>query len=269
MSATFTKHGSARAIAFEVAGLTELGAAAADGGAAVAQLASWETTQLQTAVIDSGSPTASAACEFGSRLALTHAWCPAGRRIFGQAPAGFGADCSYTGYMGRADLPLVPPDSAPLSFGEFYANYRLLPYLPAAQDNGAIGPAGAAVITQLAQRLCDGVFDSPQPELVTTDAALLHGDLWAGNLLWPRGGTPTLIDPACHGGHAESDLAQLYVFHSPFTAEVYAGYNEVSPLADGWEERIHLHQLHILLVHAALFGGGYGRQTVAIARQYL
>ncbi|MDO5025291.1 MAG: fructosamine kinase family protein [Trueperella sp.] len=269
MAALFTKTGCARAIAFEVAGLTELQAAADDGGAPVAQLANWGTTQLQTTVITTGLPSAAAAREFGARLAVTHAWCPAQHRVFGQAPAGFGADWDYTGVMGQADLPLVPPGSAPRSFGEFYATDRLLPYLPAARDNGSLTAADAAVITQLAQRLRDGIFDAPQPALIATDAALLHGDLWAGNLLWARGGTPTLIDPACQGGHAESDLAQLQVFHSPHTAEIYAGYQEVSPLADGWEERIGLHQLHILLVHAALFGGSYGHQTVAVARRYL
>jgi fructosamine-3-kinase len=43
----------------------------------------------------------------------------------------------------------------------------------------------------------------------------------------------------------------------------------VHPLADGWRERIALHQLHPLLVHAALFGGSYGAQAAGAARQYL
>ena len=38
-----------------------------------------------------------------------------------------------------------------------------------------------------------------------------------------------------------------------------AAYEEVSPLADGWEDRQPLHQLFPLLVHAALFGGRYGQ----------
>jgi fructosamine-3-kinase len=42
---------------------------------------------------------------------------------------------------------------------------------------------------------------------------------------------------------------------------VLAAYDETFPLADGWRTRIPLHQLHPLLVHAALFGAGY-RQAV-------
>ena len=37
-----------------------------------------------------------------------------------------------------------------------------------------------------------------------------------------------------------------------------AAYEEVAPLADGHEERVELWQLFPLLVHAVLFGGGYG-----------
>ena len=41
--------------------------------------------------------------------------------------------------------------------------------------------------------------------------ARLHGDLWAGNLLWTADGG-VLIDPAAHGGHRETDLAMLALF---------------------------------------------------------
>ena len=41
------------------------------------------------------------------------------------------------------------------------------------------------------------------------------------------------------------------------------------PLADGWEERVPLHQLFPLLVHACLFGGGYGARAGDMARRLL
>ncbi|MFQ9339021.1 MAG: fructosamine kinase family protein [Varibaculum sp.] len=50
---------------------------------------------------------------------------------------------------------------------------------------------------------------------------------------------------------------------------MYQGYNLVSPLASGWQERIGLHQIHMLAVHANLFGGSYGPHTVQLASQYL
>jgi fructosamine-3-kinase len=42
----------------------------------------------------------------------------------------------------------------------------------------------------------------------------------------------------------------------------------VAPLAAGWQRRVALHQLCPLLVHAALFGGGYGDEAVQAARRY-
>ena len=60
----------------------------------------------------------------------------------------------------------------------------------------------------------------------------------------------------------------MEVFSQPHLDQVYAGYEEVSALAAGWRERVGAHQLHMLIIHAALFGGGYGAQTVATARRY-
>jgi fructosamine-3-kinase len=40
-----------------------------------------------------------------------------------------------------------------------------------------------------------------------------------------------------------------------------AAYGEVWPLADGWRERIALHQLYPLAAHACLFGGRYAGEV--------
>ena len=62
----------------------------------------------------------------------------------------------------------------------------------------------------------------------------------------------------------------LALFGSPATAtEVREAYEEVAPLADGHAERVALWQLFPLLVHAALFGGGYGHSAHAAARRYV
>jgi fructosamine-3-kinase len=95
--------------------------------------------------------------------------------------------------------------------------------------------------------------------------ARLHGDLWSGNVLADSHGKPWLIDPAAYGGHREIDLAMLDLFGS-IPARTARAYHEVHPLADGWRDRIRLWQLFPLLVHAALFGGGYVRQAAAVAR---
>ena len=96
----------------------------------------------------------------------------------------------------------------------------------------------------------------------------IHGDCWAGNVLW-SGGEGWLIDPAAHGGHRETDLAMLDLFGAPHLDRILAGYNDTVPLAAGWRARIPLHQLHPLLVHACLFGSSYREGVVSSARSAL
>ncbi|KAE8762767.1 fructosamine kinase family protein [Georgenia thermotolerans] len=256
-------HGLPGATGFEAAGLRWLGAAAGDGGAPVADVVAQGQGWIETRRIDEGRPDLVAAEELGRSLARTHA---AGGSHLGCPPPGWQGD----GFMGRAPLPLRA-EPGPSSWGAFYATDRLLPYLPTAVGNGSIDADGERVVRRCAERLAAGDHDAPQPALVTGAAARLHGDLWGGNVLWAAragGVTATLIDPAAHGGHAESDLAQLAVFDAPHRERIVAAYDEVSPLAPGWRERVGLHQLHMLIVHAALFGGAYGRQTVATAARY-
>ena len=83
-----------------------------------------------------------------------------------------------------------------------------------------------------------------------------------------EGTVGVLIDPLAQGAHAETDLAALGVFGQPYLERIVAAYDEASPLADGWRERVGLHQLHLLMIHVFLFGGGYGPQAVAVARRY-
>ena len=98
--------------------------------------------------------------------------------------------------------------------------------------------------------------------------ARLHGDLWAGNRLVDRRGTSWLIDPAAHGGHREFDLAMMRLFGG-FGPACFAAYQEVFPLAAGWEDRVPLHQIAPLVVHAIKFGGGYGPAATAAIERYV
>jgi fructosamine-3-kinase len=97
--------------------------------------------------------------------------------------------------------------------------------------------------------------------------ALLHGDLWWGNVLAGADGRSWLIDPSVHGGHPEEDLAMLALF-GPVPERLHTAYREVAPLRDGWEARVPLFQLYPLLVHTVLFGGTYRAQAEAAARRY-
>jgi fructosamine-3-kinase len=90
--------------------------------------------------------------------------------------------------------------------------------------------------------------------------ALVHGDLWWGNVLWGIGGRPWLIDPSTHGGYPEEDLAMLSLF-GPVPDRTLGAYREVRKLPDGWQGRVGLFRLYPLLVHTVLFGGGYREQV--------
>jgi fructosamine-3-kinase len=97
--------------------------------------------------------------------------------------------------------------------------------------------------------------------------ARLHGDLWSGNVMAGPDGSPWLVDPAAYGGHREIDLAMLSLFGTP-GRDFLSAYEEVFPLADGHADRVALHQLLPLLVHAVLFGGHYGRMADRAAANY-
>jgi fructosamine-3-kinase len=61
----------------------------------------------------------------------------------------------------------------------------------------------------------------------------------------------------------------LHLFGCPFLDEVIAGYESVHPLRAGWRNRVPVHQLHPLAVHAAGYGRSYGVALVDAARATL
>ena len=86
--------------------------------------------------------------------------------------------------------------------------------------------------------------------------ALVHGDLWSGNVLINSDGQPCLIDPAIYFGHREMDLAFSKLFGG-FDPIFYESYASVFPLAEGFEQRMGIYNLYPLLVHLNLFGSSY------------
>ena len=288
-------------IAYEVAGLAWL-AEASDPGAAVVPVLDHGAAWLEEPRLVSVAPTPLAAEEFGRALAHTHA---AGATHLGAPPPGFEGD-GWMGEarlsllheaMGAANANAhrvgrcqssdatdpgphasrdATPDPAPASsksesWGAFYARERIAPYA----DDRTFTAAERTLIDKLCERLESGALDHGQPRLVeemktrqnNIGAARTHGDLWSGNVMWTPEGA-VLIDPAAQGGHAEEDLAALAVFGCPHYERILAAYHEASPLEDGWRERACLHQMHIIMIHCAVFGRSYVPEAMAIARMY-
>lgn len=237
---------------WEATGLRWL--AAVPHGARVVEVLDVGPTHLDLALLAATSPSSAAATAFGRALASTHASGAAG---FGAPPNGWTGD----GYLGPFDEPLPLLLTPVPSWGRFWADQRIRPMLAEGIARRVYAPAEASVFERLAERVGEGLFDTDEPP------ARLHGDLWSGNVMWTPAGV-TLIDPAAHGGHRETDLAMLALFGCPYLGDVLAGYQDAWPLSPGWAERTALHQVHPLMVHAVLFGGGYVRQSVTAARRY-
>jgi fructosamine-3-kinase len=216
----------------------------ADGGAPVPALLGVRDDVLVLDWLPAGAPSVAAAARLGRELAAVHA---SGADRFG-AP--------WPGFAGRLRLSNEPA----ADWAEFFAATRLLPLVRQASDGGALDSGQAGLLERLAHRLGE-VAGPPEPP------ARLHGDLWSGNVLWTDE-RAWLIDPAAYGGHRETDLAMLDLFGTPHLDRIVAAYAEATPLTDGWRDRIGLHQLHPLLAHAVMFGGGYGARAAAVARRY-
>lgn len=270
MSDLFVKRGTAvtTSLEGEAAALRWLAEAEPAGGMPVARVVSASPVELVEQRITAASATAAAAERAGAALAVTHA---EGAPWWGAPPTGWQG--AYL--IGKSFTPTVAACDAPSTWGAFFAEWRVMPYVRQALDARAVDSSEAALFERVAKRLAAGVYDAPQPAMLNAagvSVARIHGDLWSGNLMWDadpanRVGA-TLIDPMAHGGHAETDLAMLALFGCPFLDRLVAAYDEVSPLADGWRDRVRLHQLAPLLHHCALFGRSYVAETMTVARAY-
>jgi fructosamine-3-kinase len=188
--------------------------------------------------------------ELGRGLAATHG---AGARHFGGLHEPGGDEPARFGSL------RLPNDVAP-DWPTFYAERRLRPLARLAGERGALSDSGIRAVEEVSERM--GELCGP-PEA----PARLHGDLWSGNVMAAEDGRPWLIDPSAYGGHREVDLAMLRLFGAP-SERVFDAYEEVAPLAEGWEQRVDLYQLLPLLVHALLFGGSYRGAAERIAERY-
>lgn len=246
--------------AVEAAGLAWL-AAAGPAAAAVVGVHQVGTDQIELEELRPARPTRAAAEQFGRALAVTHR---AGAAAFGQGPEGWSGD----GFIGRQPLSLRP-SAAPASttwptrsWGRFYAEQRVLPYARRASRLGHLSAAGLSSVELVADQLQAGTWDDGE------SPSRIHGDLWAGNLMFTDRGA-VLIDPAAHGGHGVTDLAMLELFGAPHLDAVTGAYADAAGWGPDWRTLVALHQLHPLLVHAVSHGPNYGAQAARVARQYL
>ncbi|HEV2271443.1 MAG TPA: fructosamine kinase family protein [Steroidobacteraceae bacterium] len=163
------------------------------------------------------------------------------------AQFGFAAD----NFIGRTRQPNGRLDD----WTEFFRERRLRHQLALAVQNGfaqLLEEPGARLLESMAALLAG---HRPQ-------AALLHGDLWAGNWLANEQDEPVIFDPAVYYGDREADLAMTRLFGG-FGRAFYDAYRTAAPLSAGHAVRAELYNLYHVLNHANLFGSGYARQARA------
>jgi fructosamine-3-kinase len=156
---------------------------------------------------------------------------------------------------------LPQPNPLTATWIDFFREQRLLYMAHEAAQSGRLPASFLHRVERLAAQL-DYRLDEPEKP------ALLHGDLWAGNILSDGDRIAAFIDPAIYYGHPEIELAFITLFNA-FDAPFFRRYAELRPIADGFfEERRDLYNLYPLLVHVRLFGGGYVGAVERILRRF-
>ena len=241
------------------------------------EILGWDTMTLVVAWLPQQPPDQQMAEQFGRDLAVLHA---SGAERFGTPWPGFiatlplgdrsgdtvtvAAEATVPGPLTAGagpDRPGILISGGAGDWASWYASKRLLPYLRRAAATGALTGSDTRLVEEVIARIAS-LAGPPEPP------SRIHGDCWSGNVLW-SGGRGWLVDPAAQGGHRETDLAMLALFGAPHLDRILGAYQDVAPLAPGWRDRVPLHQLHPLLVHACLFGSSYRESVLAAARAAL
>jgi len=159
------------------------------------------------------------------------------------------SDSEYFGLEEDNYIASIPQRNHPnTNWSDFFIQERLEPLVGKAYFEQLIPLDFLKKFQEIYPKIA-AVFPNEKP-------ALIHGDLWSGNVLVTSEGQPCLIDPAVYYGHREMDLAFSKLFGG-FESLFYDAYESVFPLEEGFDQRIGIYNLYPLLVHLNLFGASY------------
>lgn len=163
--------------------------------------------------------------------------------------------------VGTTSNHLYKPTPWTESWIEFFRENRIHHIARAAAKRGQLPLDLAKRVDALAARIERWLVEPEKP-------ALIHGDMWTGNVLVAGSRIAAFIDPSCYYAHPEQELAYSTLFGT-FEKPFFRRYAEIRPIApEFFEERLHLYNLYHLLTHVHHFGGPYVRAVADTVRFY-
>ena len=151
--------------------------------------------------------------------------------------------------------PYRQPNPWTDSWVAFFREHRLLHVAKAARDEGKLHSSVFSRLEALCDDLASLLPDDPP-------ASLLHGDVWANNLVHRDGQIRAFLDPACSYGHAEVELA--YADLVGFGDAFFEAYRDERRIDDDfWNRRRDVYALYPLCEHVRYFDAERYREEVA------
>lgn len=201
-------------------------------GVRVPEVFSVSETRLQMTEINSSPPSDTQLQALGKGLALIH--------NLRQSHVGF----HRNNYIGLNPQKNCESDN----WGDFFLKYRL-DYQVAMISDNRLRAQFSEVLHNKGEILAEWLNEHG------AGPALLHGDLWSGNVMFDRESS-WLIDPAVYYGDPEADLAMTELFGG-FGKPFYQAYESVRPLSLYYSRKREIYNLYHFLNHYNLFGGAY------------
>jgi fructosamine-3-kinase len=150
--------------------------------------------------------------------------------------------------IGQLPQPNPPGDS----WVAFFRDHRLRHMADEGFKEGTVDGRLHDRLEALAGRIDRYIAEPPHP-------ALLHGDIWTGNVLTRGDRIAGFIDPAIYCGHPEIELAFTTLFGT-FGEPFFRRYAEMAPFEpDFFELRRDLYNIYPLLVHVRYWSASYAR----------
>lgn len=155
---------------------------------------------------------------------------------------------------------LLQENSMINSWLHYYRDQRVGGQLSIGRSKGRISGQRENRLVNLMEHLDEWIPETPK-------RSILHGDLWGGNWITGKNGSPYLIDPSLLYGDHEFELAFTELFGG-FSSQFYGAYQSVFPLSTEYKTRRELYQLYYLLAHLNMFGETYGPAVDRILNKY-